>query len=172
MPSQGNGYLPFNNLAEAYVLRSLRHEHGVSIRAVRAALDYAQSKFKIDRLLLNKGLLTAAGDLFLRKYGELINLSRSGQLALRKMLEAHVQRIDWESNLPLRLYPFIDFDTERLIVIDPAIGFGRPYLIRRGISTAAVVNRIDAGESLEAVADDYGMDGTEIELAILYERAA
>ncbi len=164
--------LSFNNLIEAYVLRSLRQEHGVSIKAVRAALNYAQAEFNIPRLLLSHDLLTAAGDLFLQRYGELINLSRSGQLALRKMLEAHLRRIDWDKNLPVRLYPFIDFDFKKQIAIDPFIKFGRPVIIRKAISTAIIIDRIDAGESLKAVADDYDLDMNEVEMAILYERAA
>lgn len=164
--------LSFNNLIEGYVLRALRQEHGVSIKAVRRALDYAQSEFDIQRLLLSRELLTAAGELFLRRYGELINLSKSGQLALRKMLEAHVRRIEWDKELPVRLYPFIDFDKEKLIAIDPEIKFGRPVIIRKGISTSIIVERIDAGESPVAIADDYDLDQHEVELAILYERAA
>jgi uncharacterized protein (DUF433 family) len=164
--------LSFNNLIEAYVLRSLRQEHGVSIKAVRAALDYAQAEFNIPRLLLSRDLPTGAGDLFLQRYGELINLSRSGPLALRKMLEAHLQRIEGDSKVPVRLYPFIDFDFNRLIAIDPFIKFGRPVIIRKAISTSVVVDRIDAGESLEAVADDYDLEVNELEMAIPYERAA
>jgi len=164
--------LSFNNLIEAYVLRSLRQEHGVSIKAVRTALNYAQAEFNIPRLLLSRELLTAAGELFLQRYGELINLSRSGQVALRKMLEAHLRRIEWDSKLPVRLYPFIDFDFQRLIAIDPLIKFGRPVIIRKAISTSSIVDRIDVGESLKAVADDYDLDVNEIEMAILYERAA
>jgi len=99
--------LSFNNLIEAYVLRALRQDHGVSIKAVRTALDYAQSEFNIPRLLLSRDLRTTAGDLFLQRYGELINLSKSGQLALRKMLDAHLKRIEWDSKLAFRLYPFI-----------------------------------------------------------------
>jgi len=165
-------FLSFNNLIEAYVLRALRQDHGVSIKAVRIALDYAQSEFNIPRLLLSHDLRTAAGELFLQRYGELINLSKSGQLALRKMLEAHLQRIEWESKLAIRFYPFIDFDKQKLIAIDPSIKFGRPFIIRKGISTSVLVDRIDAGESTEAVADDYDLDVNEVEMAILYERAA
>jgi len=171
-PDKEHHLLSFNNLIEAYVLRSIRQEHGVSIKAVRAALTYAQAEFNIPRLLLSRDLLTAAGELFLQRYGELINLSRSGQLALRKMLDAHLQRIEWDSKLPIRLYPFIDFDLKKLIAIDPLIKFGRPVIMRKAISTASIVDRIDAGESLKAVADDYDLDMNEIEMAILYERAA
>ncbi len=164
--------LSFNNLIEAYVLRALRQDHGVSIKAVRTALDYAQSEFNIPRLLLSDDLRTTAGELFLQRYGELINLSKSGQLALRKMLEAHLQRIEWDKKFAIRLYPFIDFDKKKLIAIDPTMKFGRPFISRKGISTSILVDRIDAGESTDAIADDYELDVNEVEMAILYERAA
>ena len=57
--------LVFWNLIQAHVLRSLRTEHGVSIKAVRDALNYAERTEKIDRLLLRKDLRTNAGKLFL-----------------------------------------------------------------------------------------------------------
>ncbi len=164
--------LSFNNLIEAYVLRALRQDHGVSIKALRTALDYAQSEFNIPRLLLSDDLRTTAGELFLQRYGELINLSKSGQLALRKMLEAHLQRIEWDRKFAIRLYPFIDFDKKKLIAIDPTMKFGRPFISRKGISTSILVDRIDAGESTDAIADDYELDVNEVEMAILYERAA
>lgn len=164
--------LSFNNLIEAYVLRALRQDHGISIKAVRTALDYAQSEFNIPRLLLSDDLRTTAGELFLQRYGELINLSKSGQLALRKMLEAHLQRIEWDRKFAIRLYPFIDFDKKKLIAIDPTMKFGRPFISRKGISTSILVDRIDAGESTDAIADDYELAVNEVELAILYERAA
>lgn len=172
LPDKRQNLLSFPNLIETYILRSLRQEHGVSIKAVRAALDYAQLEFDIPRLLLSPDLRTAAGELFLQRYGELINLSRSGQLALRKMLEAHLQRIEWDSEMPVRLYPFIDFDPCKQIAIDPSIRFGRPVIMRKAISTAIIIDRIDAGETLRAVADDYDLEVNEVELAILYERAA
>lgn len=172
LPDTEQALLSFNNLIEAYVLRALRQEHGVSIRAVRTALDFAESQCKIPRLLLSPDLLTAAGDLFLQRYGELINLSRSGQLAMRKMLEAHLKRIDRDEEWPVRLYPFIEHDRHKKIVIDPHMKFGRPFILRQGISTAIIVDRIDAGEAPAVLADDYDLTLDEIELAVLYERAA
>jgi hypothetical protein len=36
--------LSFSNLIEAHVLRSLRTEHGVSVKALRSALAYAENR--------------------------------------------------------------------------------------------------------------------------------
>jgi uncharacterized protein (DUF433 family) len=75
----------------------------------------------------------------------------------------------------VRLYPFPVADAtgpSRPIAIDPQIAFGRPIVARKGISTGASADRIDAGESVEALAADYDLTVPEIEVAVLYERAA
>ena len=168
--------MSFTNLIEAHVLRALRTEHGVSVKALRNALGYAQEELGIERLLLSPELRAQAGRIFLDRYGELIDLSASGQLALRKVLEAHLRRIVWdETRIPIRLYPFLasaDGGDARPIAIDPRISFGRPVLLSKGISTAAIADRIDSGESVEDIAADYDLDQSEIEEAVLYERAA
>jgi uncharacterized protein (DUF433 family) len=173
-PNKSPLLLSFWNLIEAHVLRSLRTEHGVSIKAVRQALSYAERTEKINRLLLSKDLRTDAGRLFVDKYSELIDLSASGQLAMRKLFEEHLKRVDWEDwQFPVRLYPFVSGQSERRpIAIDPKIAFGRPVVLRAGISTGAIATRIDAGESVQALAEDYDLRPEEIEEAVLYERAA
>lgn len=171
---QGAQELSFANLIEAHVLRALRQEHAVSIQAVRNALEYAQSQFNLNRLLLSPELMTAAGQLFLKRYGELISLSQSGQIAMSLTLESHLKRVEWDNaDFPRRLYPFISgTDDPKVIVIDPRIAFGRPVTIRNSISTATIVDRIDAGESMEELAEDYDLKPEDIQAAILYERRA
>ena len=168
--------LSFWNLIEAHVLRSLRSEHGVSLRDVRRALTYAERELRVERLLLNRQLLTEGGQLFLDHYGKLINLSASGQLAMRRLFDEHLKRVEWgEVQFPVRLYPFVTSSagtSARPIVIDPEVAFGRPVVARVGISTRAIAERLDAGESLDDLASDYDLERPEIEEAVVYERAA
>jgi uncharacterized protein (DUF433 family) len=167
--------LSFYNLIEAHVLRSLRTEHGVAIREVRKAIKYAERTLKIERLLMNQDLRTHAGEVFLVEYGKLINLSASGQMAMRRLLEEHLKRVEWDQwQFPVRLYPYVSPEptAERPIAIDPDIAFGRPVVLRAGVATEAIAGRIDAGETVEALAEDYDLKPEEIEEAVLYERAA
>ena len=168
--------LSFWNLIEVHVLRALRTEHGVSIQAVREALTFAEEKLKADRLLLSRQLYSEGGGLFLRKYGQLIQLRRSGQLALEHLFEEHLKRVEWDADeFPFRLFPFMASDSvsgERVIAIDANIAFGRPVVLRAGVSTAAIVDRIDAGEGVDVLAEDYELSPHEITQAVFYERAA
>ncbi len=175
VPNAEAGLLSFNNIVEAHVLRSLRTRHGVPIRAVRPALTYAEKQLKIGRLLLSEELQTSGGDLFLERFGQLINLTKSGQLAVKRLLEVHLRRVERDAqDLPARLFPFLtgDMDGSRSVVIDPGVSFGRPMLAGTGVSTGAVVQRIDAGELVKDLAEDYGIDQAMIEQAVVYERAA
>ncbi len=168
--------LSFWNLIEAHVLRSLRTEHGVSMDALRKAIVYAQKSLNVERLLLSPELRTDAGRLLLERYGQLIELSASGQIAMRRMFAEHLARVEWDQwSFPVRLYPFTASGlpmANRPISIDPTIAFGRPVIANKGISTAAIAERIDAGESAVDVAADYDMTEGDIEEAVLYERAA
>ena len=168
--------LSFWELVEAHVLRALRKDHQVKVEALRKALRYAEEALKIDKLLLREDLLAAPGRLFLERYGELIELSASGQVAMRKVFEQHLQRVDWDArSLPMRLYPFVSVDgagDARPIAIDPNVAFGRPVVQRAGVSTQAIAERLDAGESVTDVAADYDLTPAEVEQAAVYERAA
>lgn len=168
--------LSFWNLIEAHVLRSLRTGHGVSMDALRRALGYAQKTLQIDRLLLSQELRTDAGRLLLERYGQLIELSASGQIAMRRLFNEHLARVDWDAwKFPVRLYPFASSGfplADRPIAIDPNVAFGRPILALHGITTGAIAERLDAGESAADLAADYDLSEQEIEEAALYERAA
>jgi len=77
--------------------------------------------------------------------------------------------------MPTRFYPFVTSDAledRKIIVIDARRSFGRPIVARRGVSTAVIVDRVDAGESIEDIATDYDLERGEVEEAIVYARAA
>lgn len=168
--------LSFWNLIEAHVLRSLRIDHAVPMDALRRAITYAEKTLNIDRLLLSPELRTDAGKLLLERYGQLIELSASGQIAMRSLFNAHLARVEWDEwKFPVRLYPFAGSFAaaeKRPVAITANIAFGRPVLVHGGITTAAIAGRIDAGESLAELAEDYDLTVAKIEDAVLYERAA
>lgn len=176
LPDRRRTELSFSNLVEAHVLRALRTVHEVEIKDVRTAIAFAERQYNIKRLLLSSELLVAAGELFLDKYSQLVSLSQSGQLAMRKVLERYLKRVERdEQRLPVRLYPTTrhdSTDSERVIAIDARIAFGRPIVLRQGIETASIAQRIDAQERVEDVAADYGLTIAEVEEAIIYEHAA
>lgn len=166
--------LSFLNLVECQVLRALRTKHTVSMPKVREALGVAERELRIERLLIRKELRTTAGRLFLVTYGQLIELSRSGQMHIEQVLRSTLKRVRYDAaGLSVALFPaFVGQIREESVVVNPRIGFGAPTVTRRGIRTAVIVDRIDAGESVLDVAEDYGLDEDDILDAIGFEQAA
>src|SRR5882724_10125138 len=162
--------LSFPNLIEAHVLRSLRTRHEVPMADLRAALDYAEAKCNIKRLLLHPDLRTAAGSVFITHLGELINLGRSGQIVLKDLLDAYLKRIERDfDGAPSRLFPVITaqgVDGPKIVAVDPQIAFGRPIIAGKGVRTLTIVERLDNGEERSVVAADYGLEEREIHAAI------
>lgn len=165
--------LSFMNLVEAHVLDAIRREHGVSLSKVRTALNYLKKRFPSQHQLANQKFETDGSHLFIQKYGQLINLSQEGQLAMRSMIEAHLRRIERDaSGLAMKLYLFTrkhEPEEPKVVVIDPYVSFGRPVLVGTGIATAIIAERFEAGESIAELADDYGLQSRDIEDAIRCE---
>lgn len=171
--------LSFSNLVEAHVLMSLRRAHKVPMKNVREAVEVASAHHEIQRPLLQT-LQTAFGEIFIRRYGELLHLRRSEQLVVEDFFHAHLKRVDIDDRgRPLRLYPFIEpfygtvhGEDDRQIVLDVSLGFGAPTLTGVGVRTRTISDRIDAGESVEELAFDYGVPPNQVHAAVAFELAA
>jgi uncharacterized protein (DUF433 family) len=167
------GELSFINLVEAHILAAIRRKHSVPLPKVRQALRYIRNQFPSRHPLADHRFETDGLNLFVQKWGQLINISQRGQLAIRRLLEAHLRRIERDPHgLPTRLYPFTrKFEPEepRVVVIDPFVSFGRPVIVGTGIPTAVVAERYKAGETIDELAQDYGHQRLGIEEAIRCE---
>lgn len=165
--------LSFINLVETHILDAIRHEHRLPRKTVRAALEYVAREFGSRHPLAQQQFETDGVNLFIQKVDKLINVSQDGQLAMRELLESHLQRIEHdEAGLAIRLYPFTRPDhaqQPRLVVIDPRMSFGRPVIAGTGIATTIIAERYVAGESMVELAKDYGRELSEIEEAVRCE---
>jgi len=175
-PSCDDPRLSFTNLIEAHVLRALRTVHDVVLDHIREAIDLAEREFGIERLLISPDLRTAAGQLFLDRYTDLLELTSAQQLVMRSVLEQYLERVRFdESRLPAEFTPFERSPRNqgrRFIALSPFVSFGKPILKSTGVSTQAVVQRLEVGEPIDVVMADYELSEEEIEEAVLYEAAA
>lgn len=172
-----NFRLSFINLVEGHVLSAIRREHNVSIQNVRKALNFVQKEFGADRPLIQTDFETDGVDLFVEKYGRLINASKHGQLEMKEVIKQFLKRVVRDaSGIPIKLFPFTrqsaHLNQPRTIEIDPKISFGRPVIVGTGIRTEVLSERFLAGESTAELAKDYGRAEEEIQEAIRYQKLA
>ena len=168
--------LSFTNLVEVHVLRAIRVGHKIQLNKVREALDFIDERFEIPHPLAKEDFRTNGVDLFIERYGKLINASSGDRKELKEALNAHLDRIEPDDNgLAIELYPFTrsdEIDNPRIVVIDPRIAFGRLAIAGTGITTDVLKERYKAGDSIEDLADDYECDRLSIEEAIRCELSA
>ena len=169
--------LSFMNLVEIHVLDAIRRKHNIPLEKVRIAVRYLSRHVLSKHPLADRDFETDGMNLFIQKFGQLINITQDGQLAMREVLQAHLERIERDlAGVPVKLYPFTrkrdlqEFKVEpKAVVIDPQVSFGRPVLAGTGIATAVIAERYKAGESMDDLADDYGLYRLQIEEAIRCE---
>lgn len=163
--------LSFWNLVEAYVLAGITRHHRVPLRSVRRALNYVEEQSGLDRPLINQDFLTDRRSLFVEQFGRLVNASKQGQVAMRRLLDASLERIERDpQGLALRLFPWSGGpEEERAVEIDPRRSFGRLVIAGTGVPTAVIAGRMRAGESIEHLARDYKLPQSKIEAAVRWE---
>lgn len=168
--------LSFTNLVEIHVLRAIRKHHKIQLDKVRIALDYIDEQFQVSHPLARERFRTDGVDLFIERYGSLINASKCGQTDMKDAFNAHLERIEPDdTGLAIKLYPFTrshEEDNPRIVVIDPRIAFGRLVIADTGIATSILAERYQAGDSIEDLAYDYDCDRLKIEEAIRCELPA
>jgi uncharacterized protein (DUF433 family) len=170
-PDPKKPQLSFTNLIEAHILRVIRTVHNIPLDQVRLALDYISNQLNTNHPLVTKEFSTDGVDLFIEQVEHLINVSRSGQLAMKKVLTDLLTRVEWnQENIATRLYPIINHSLdEKILTIDPHIAFGKPTITGTGIPTLVIAQLYDAGDSIEDIAEDYDCTIFQIERAILFE---
>lgn len=166
--------LSFGNLCEAHILATIRRVHNVPMARVRRAIQVL-AESHVDKPILNHRLLAERGRTLLLDAGEaFVDIGQDDQLVLKDVVERAVARIEWDDrDTPVRLFPFPrqmeGAAVDRVVAIDPRVGFGRPIVARAGVTTTVVFDRFSAGDKMEELAADLDVSVAEIEEAIRFE---
>ena len=165
--------LSYTNLVEAFVLGGLRRKYKIDLHKIRTAITVLERDFGSRHPLAEHRFETNGVDIFVEKYGQLINVGRDGQLAMRDVLQSYLTRVEHDpGGKAARLYPFIRLSgtaQPKNVVINPYVSFGKPVITGTGLPTRVVAERYKAGDSIPEIARDYGRKEEEIDDAIRYE---
>ena len=174
--------LSFVNLVEAHVLKAIRRKHNVQMARVREAVEHLKQSYETVHPLADVDLYASGSDLFVQDLGLLLNITRGKQVAIKEILDAHLERIERRGVSAAKLYPFvippvrvgsklIVANKAKVIAIDPFVSFGRPVISGTGIPSEAVAERFLGGDSIADLAEDFDRPIDEIEQAIRYQQA-
>jgi uncharacterized protein (DUF433 family) len=168
--------LSFTNLCELHLLAVIRRHHRVRLPEVRTAMRFMQDRLGHAHPLASAAFRTNGVDLFVEHAGELLNVSKAGQQAMREDFERSLARVEYAHNgQPMRLFPYTRTiasvqDAPRSVLIDPVRSFGRPVLATAFVRTEVVADRFEAGDTIAEMAGDYGVSSAEIEEALRFEQ--
>jgi uncharacterized protein (DUF433 family) len=165
--------LSFFNLMECHMISSIRTHYNLRVPKVRRALRVLAELYPSPHPLIDKPLETDRFDLFIREHeDDLVCLTKNGQIPFKEFVVMHLQRIETNKEGMLTFYPFVEkrsADEPKIIMMSPAVSFGKPVISGSSIPTAVISSRFHARESVPDLAGEYGRTIKEIEEAIRWE---
>ena len=172
---RGRAQLPFVGVAEAYVLNAFRRA-GVPMQRIRPSIDQLLRTVG-PNALASKGLYTDGAEVlwyFAQQAGEgspddqvvkHLIVPRSGQYVFKDIVQHYLKQItfgDDEIAQSIRLLQYGDAN----VVLDPYRGYGQPIFNDSGVKVADALGPLQAGETFEAVALDYGVSESDLRDAL------
>jgi uncharacterized protein (DUF433 family) len=171
----GSRHVTWAEFVEAGLLRSYRRDHDVPLRELRDFIDRLRDEFQVPYPLADRRPYVGPGRrlmIDLQGRSELdpefcLVAVANGQAVLTAPGEEFFERVEWDGDVPATWRPHDD--PASLVRINPLVRFGRPAV--GGISTEAIAGELDAGASVEEVADDFGLGLEAVRWAHSYELA-
>lgn len=172
---RGNARLPFIGIAEAYVLNAFR-QAGVPMQRIRPSLDWLV-KHVGPHALASKNLYTDGAEVlwqFARQtdeddpdaaFARGLIVPRSGQYVFKEIVEHYLRQISFSDDNYATLIRLPQYRLAN-VVLDPRRGFGQPIFGNSGVRVVDAIGPLRAGESFDAVAEDYGVSVSELRDAL------
>ena len=156
--------VPFNALAEGYIVESFRRA-GLPMARIRPAVEVLRQEIGLENALLSEKLRTDGAEILIENGDRDLVVVRNHQGVFRDVVDQYLQSIVYREG-------FVDFlrlpTFERIgVVVDPRRNAGQPTVDRIGVRVEDVVSRVRAGESMTDVADDFGLEAVELRSLLL-----
>jgi uncharacterized protein (DUF433 family) len=160
---------------EAGLLREYRRTHNVPMVELRAFIDIVRLQYQVPYPLAHHRPFVSGRELLIQAQDEvgldadfcLVSLVR-GQTLLTPAADSFVKRVTWHDDVATQWRPHDD--PKSPVRIDPDVRYGRPAI--RGISTEALWEHEQAGETTDDIADEFNLSAEAVRWAIAYEQSA
>jgi len=156
--------VPFNALAEAYIVESFRRA-GLPMARIRPAVDVLRHEIGLENALLSERLRTDGAEILIENGDRDLVVVRNHQGVFRDVVDQYLQSIVYREGFVdfLRLPAFEQIE----VVADPRRNSGQPTIARIGVRVEDVVSRVRAGETMADVAEDFGLADVELRSLLL-----
>lgn len=167
--------IPFVGLAEGLVLAAIRRT-GVPLQRIRPALARLQAELGLKHVLASRALYTdgaeviydyaeQAGDTPEARSARQLVVVRKGQHVFTNVIDDYLHRVEFAGDGYAELIHLPQYRVAE-VVADPRRGFGQPIFEHGGAKLEDVLGSFRAGESLDALAQEYGVPVAELEDAL------
>lgn len=172
--------VPFVGLAEGLVLAAVRRA-GVPLQRVRPALTALTDELDLEHALAARRLLTDGAELlfdFGQRDGADANavkelvVIRNGQTVFTEIVSDYLRLIEYAADGYARLIRVPGYASE--VICDPTRSFGRPIFGHGAARVDDVLERFQAGDSLDDLTSEFGVPREDLEdaLRVASRRAA
>ncbi len=164
VPRRRDPTITFIGLAEAYMLSAFRRA-GVPLQRIRPAVEVLTDKIGVEHALASRRLYTDGAEILYQWDNEQLSVLRNGQYVFRDVLREYLRLIAWgEDEFPIMLQLPTYHQTE--VFTDPRRAFGQPIFGRTGTKVEDALERFWAGDDMQSIALDYGLDSSDVEEAV------
>jgi uncharacterized protein (DUF433 family) len=161
--------LSFRDLMELRFVR-LFLERGLSLHAIRRAIEKAVAIFGIERPLSTQCFRTDGRTIFLEVAQEMDEPAlfdlKHDQYLFHRMVAPSFKDIDFEGGLPARWWPTSE---HKGIVLDPKRAFGKPILAEYGIPATALADAYKVRHSFKLVGLDFEVPERAVRDAVAFQ---
>lgn len=164
--------LSYLQLVEVAFVVTARQGLGISLKEIRNTRNYFRQRFNVEFPFATLRFQTEGVHILLdlqevdpsEERGRFILGGQAGQLAWAPMMGERFREFDYDNDLAI-VWHVAGRDSP--VRIDPRINFGAPTV--RGIATWAIRGRYEAGEDIEDITDDFGLEPHEVVAALNFE---
>jgi uncharacterized protein (DUF433 family) len=162
--------ISFADLIEVRLVRAFRAA-GISLQAIRFAIEFAREKYSSDHPLSSLGFKTDGGEILMEateRDGEMVSLSkkRPGQKVFTRIIEQSLSDLEYGDEKILAWRPKV----AKHVIIDPQRSFGTPIIDEFGVSTQMIFEQTSNGMTPKYLAKLYEIPVSLISDAIKYEK--
>jgi uncharacterized protein (DUF433 family) len=162
-----DGAVSFIDLIEVVAIGRLKALN-LPLGEIRKVVTECQTDLGHPRPLTSLKFKTDGKEIFVSVGDHLLGLrKRRGQQAWNDVLAPFLDELDYRDAHASRWWPL---GKHKPIVVDPDYGFGLPVVDKSGVRTEIILERSEAGDSPDQIADDFNLNVVDVEEALLYEK--